>query len=163
MTSSQTVTALPCVFNLHLQLSPLHILWMRGRMSLLSTIDIWNALVLTHCFLHLQLMFPLLQLIKSPLPLCPLWIRGRPLLQLHLTPWHPLLLHLPCLPLCVFNQVFHHSTLARLSPRPFTCSVLDAMTTVFLLTNLCCILFCGDNLSVCPLLCYRIPLIQTSR
>jgi len=164
MTSSHTVTTLLRVLKLHLQPSPLHILWMRGRMSLLSSILLWNALLLTHCFLYLQLMFPLLQLTKAPLPLCPIWIRGRLLLQLHLlVPWHPLLLHLPCLPLCVSNQGFHHLTLPRFCPRPFTCSVLDAVATMFLLTNLCCLLFCGNNLSVCLLLCYCILLIQTSR
>jgi len=162
MTSSHTVTTLPRVLNLHLQPSPPHIIWMRGRMSLLSSIHLWNALLLSHHFLYLQLMFPLLQLIKSPLPLCPIWIRGRPLLQLHLPPWHPLLLHLPCLPLYVSNPVFHHLTLPRFSPRPFTCSVLDAVAIVFLLTNFCCILFYVNNLSVCLLLRYCNLLIQTS-
>jgi len=162
MTSSHTANTLPRVLNLHLQLSPPHILWMRGRMSLLFSIHLLNALLLTHCFLHLQLMFPLPQLIKSPLPLCPIWIMGRPLLQLHLLPWHPLLVHLQCLPLYVSNQDFHCLTLPRFSPRPFTCSVMDAVATVFLLTNLCCVLFCGTNSNVCLLLCYLIYLIQTS-
>jgi len=71
---------------------------------------------------------------------------------------------MPTVPLCVSNQIFHHLSLPRFSPRLFICSVtsvLDAMATVFL-TNHCCILFCGDNLSVCPLLRYPILLIQTS-
>jgi len=151
MTSSHTVTTLPCVLNLRLQLSPPHILWIRGRTSLLSSILNWNALLLTHCFLHVSLMSPLLQLTKFPLPLCAIWSSGRQLLQLPLPPWHPLLLHLPCPPLYVSNQVFHCLTLPQFCPRPFICSVLDAMATVFLLTNLCCILFCGDNVRVCPL------------
>jgi len=80
------VNTLHRLHDLHLQLSPLQILWMRGRVSIPSAILLWSVLLLTHCVLRLQLTFPLLQLTKSPLSLRPIWIRGRQFLQLHHLP-----------------------------------------------------------------------------
>jgi len=71
-------------------------------------------------------------------------------------------MHLPCLPLCVSIQDFCCSSLPRFSPRPFTCSVLDATATMSPLTKLTLHFFHGNNLSVCLPLCHGILLIQIS-
>ena len=60
-----------------------------------------------------------------------------------------------------------HSSLPPLDIAPIQSHVFHLFSpgcrgNLFLLTNLCCILFCGNNLSVCLLPRYRILLIQTS-